>query len=170
MNYKQQSNQGCLVVDLLYLFGEEPSRELEEEILSAGLFRFRDNYTIGCLLAFLDKFPDKKAKIYFDNQYYLNILSEKVKYSRLEMTLGKNNTNLLASLYAPYIVYIDTNITDGFTHLPHFMMVTGETKTTYTVFDPWTGTTRRMSKQKILRGIDLLRSHIKICPFVITTN
>lgn len=27
MDYKQQSNQGCLVVDLMYLFGIEPSKE-----------------------------------------------------------------------------------------------------------------------------------------------
>lgn len=170
MNYKQQSNQGCLVVDLLYLFGEAPTRELEEEILSKGLFRFRDNYTIGCLLAFLDTFPSKKAKIYFDNQYYLTILSDKVKHPRLEVVLGKNDAALLNSLKAPYIVYVDTNITDGFTHLPHFMMITGETKTMYTVFDPWEGTVRRMSKQKILNGIGLLRTHIKICPFVITVG
>lgn len=52
MNYKQQSNQGCLIVDLLYLFGIEPAREKEEAILSDGLFNVRDNFTLGCLHAF----------------------------------------------------------------------------------------------------------------------
>jgi hypothetical protein len=49
MGYKQQSNQGCLVVDLLYLYGIEPTRELEQKLLSEGLFKFRDNYTLGCV-------------------------------------------------------------------------------------------------------------------------
>lgn len=58
MDYKQQSNQGCLVVDLMYLFEIEPSREKELDILSDGLFRLRDNYTLGCLMAFLDRYRD----------------------------------------------------------------------------------------------------------------
>lgn len=167
MNYKQQSNQGCLVVDLLYLFNQEPTRELEEEILSKGLFKFRENYTLGCLLAFLDKFPDKKAKIYFDNQFYLNVLKSKISHPRLEMSVGKNDMKLLESLSQPFIVYTDNNITNGFTHLPHFMMVTGSAKMMFDVFDPWEGKTRKLAKTKVLNGIDLLRSHIKICPFVI---
>ena len=32
MDYKQQSNQGCLVVDLMYLFGIEPTRDKEQRI------------------------------------------------------------------------------------------------------------------------------------------
>jgi len=61
MNYKQQSNQGCLVVDLMYLFGIEPTHHKEQEILSDGLFRLRENYTLGCLLAFLDQYTDKSV-------------------------------------------------------------------------------------------------------------
>ena len=48
MDYKQQSNQGCLVVDLMYLFGIEPTRDKEQDILSDGLFRLRENYILGC--------------------------------------------------------------------------------------------------------------------------
>ncbi len=48
MDYKQQSNHGCLVVDLMYLFGIEPTREKEKDILSDGLFRLGENCMISC--------------------------------------------------------------------------------------------------------------------------
>lgn len=170
MGYKQQSNQGCLVVDLLYLYGIEPTRELEQKLLSEGLFKFRDNYTLGCLMAFLDNYPDKSATIYFDNTYYLEILKKKINHPRITMLLGKNDQTLLNSLKAPYIVYIDTYITDSFTHLPHFLMVTKTTEKMCDVFDPWDGVTAKISKLKVQKGIDLLRNHIKICPFVIIAS
>jgi hypothetical protein len=152
----------------MYLFGITPNRQLEEKVLSEGLFRFRENYTLGCLMAFLDNFPDKSAKIYFDNNYYLNQLNKVINHPRINMVLGRNDQKLLGTLDAPYIVYIDTNITDGFTHLPHFILVTGTTEKMYDVFDPWDGKISKFSKTKIQKGIDLLRDHIKICPFVIT--
>lgn len=167
MNYKQQSNQGCLVVDLMYLFGVEPTREKEEKILSEGLFRLRENYTLGCLQAFLDRYPDKSAKLYVDNKYYFNILKGMIKHPRIAMTYQKNDAKLLDSLEPPFIVYVDINITDGWMHLPHFMMVTKATEKFYHVFDPWEGKIRKLSKDKILNGISSLRSHIKVCPFVI---
>lgn len=170
MNYKQQSNQGCLVVDLLYLFGIEPTRHIEQAILSDGLFRLRENYTLGCLMAFLDHYPDKSVTVYVDNHYFLGVLQTLVDHPRIIMVYKKNDQALLESLNAPFIVYVDNNITDGWTHLPHFTMVTKTTDKFYRVFDPWTGTTSRISKSKLIHGVDQLRSHIKICPFVIVAN
>ena len=168
MDYQQQSNQGCLVVDLHYLFGEEPTRENEAAILIDGLFRYRDNYTLGCLMAFLDKHPGKRAKLYVDNAYYLNVLQKTIDYPAIEMVHAKNSEALIDSLDAPYIVYVDNYITDGFTHLPHFMLATGKSEQMLTVFDPWTGTTTRHTKKKMLTGVELLRDHVRVCPFVIT--
>ena len=170
MDYKQQSNQGCLVVDLLYLFHIEPTRSKEQDILSDGLFRLRENYTLGCLLAFLDRYTDASITLYVDNGYYLKILDKLVDHPRITMVQAKNDKTLLASLEAPFIVYVDNNITDGWTHLPHFMMVTKATEKFYEVFDPWVGKTIKISKEKLLHGIDLLRDHVKICPFVIIAS
>jgi len=170
MDYKQQSNQGCLVVDLMYLFDIKPTREKEQDILSDGLFRLRENYTLGCLLAFLDRYEDKSVTVYVDNNFYLNILKEWVKHPRIKLVHQKNDTKLLNSLDTPFIVYVDNNITDGWTHLPHFMMVTNATDKFYNVFDPWEGKTIKISKDKLLGGIESLRSHVKICPFVIVAN
>lgn len=167
MDYKQQSNQGCLVVDLMYLFDVEPTREKEQSILGEGLLRLRENYTLGCLLAFLDRYEDKSATIYVDNNLYLGILRKWVNHPRINMLHRRNDDSLLSSLAAPFIVYVDNNITDGRTHLPHFMMVTKSTERFYEVFDPWEGRVMRMSKSKLLSGIEQLRDHIKICPFVI---
>lgn len=167
MDYKQQSNQGCLVVDLLYLFEIEPTRQKEQDILSDGLFRLRENYTLGCILAFLDRYKDKSVKIYIDNNYYLGILNKWVKHPRIQMVHKKNDEKLLDSLEVPFIVYVDNNITDGWTHLPHFMMVTSATDKFYNVFDPWEGKVSKISKEKLLGGINLLRDHVKVCPFVI---
>ena len=170
MDYKQQSNQGCLVVDLMYLFDIEPTREKEQDILSDGLFRLRENYTLGCLLAFLDRYEDKSVTIYVDNKYYLDILKKWVKHPHIKMTYSKNDDRLLGSLATPFIVYVDNNITDGWTHLPHFMMVTSSTKKFYSVFDPWDGKTIKISKDRLVGGIELLRSHVKVCPFVIVAD
>lgn len=167
MDYKQQSNQGCLVVDLLYLFEIEPTRQKEQDILSDGLFRLRENYTLGCILAFLDRYNDKSVKIYVDNNYYLGILSKWIKHPRIQMVHKKNDEKLLNSLETPFIVYVDNNITDGWTHLPHFMMVTSATDKFYNVFDPWEGKVSKIAKEKLLGGINLLRGHVKVCPFVI---
>jgi hypothetical protein len=170
MDYKQQSNQGCLVVDLMYLFQIEPTREKEQAILSDGLFRLRENYTLGCLLAFLERYQDIAITLYVDNNYYLTTLKKFVDHPRISMTYQRNDEKFLSSLDAPFIVYVDNNITDGWTHLPHFMMVTGATEEFYDVFDPWDGNVRKISKNKLLKGIELLRSHIQICPFVITAS
>ena len=170
MNYKQQSKQGCLVVDLMYLFGIEPTRDKEQNILSDGLFRLRENYTLGCLLAFLDRYTDKSATLYVDNKYYLDILKQWVKHPRIEMVYKKNDAKLLDTLDAPFIVYVDNNITDGWTHLPHYMMITSATNKFYNVFDPWDGKIIKLSKDKVLSGIELLRSHVKVCPFIIQAS
>lgn len=170
MDYKQQSNQGCLVVDLMYLFGIEPTKDKERDILSDGLFRLRENYTLGCLLAFLDRYEDKSATLYVDNKYYLDILKQWVNHPRIKMVHKKNDARLLDALNTPFIVYVDNNITDGWTHLPHFMMVASTTDKFYNVFDPWDGKTIRLSKDKLMSGIELLRSHVKVCPFVIQAN
>jgi len=170
MDYRQQSNQGCLVVDLMYLFDIEPTRESERDILSDGLFRLRDNYTLGCLLAFLDRYKDKSVIVYVDNGYYLDILNKMVNNPRIQLIHKKNDEGLLNSLDIPFIVYVDNNITDGWTHLPHFMMITGATERFYNVFDPWDGKTKRISKDRLLHGIKLLRSHVKICPVVIVAG
>lgn len=170
MDYKQQSNQGCLVVDLMYLFDIEPTREKEFDILSDGLFRLRENYTLGCLLAFLERYPDKSVTLYVDNGYYLDVLKKMVKHPRISMVHQKNDEKLLSSLNAPFIVYVDNNITDGWTHLPHFMMVTSATNKFYNVFDPWNGKVIKISKDKLMSGIEQLRSHVKVCPFVIVAS
>ena len=167
MDYKQQSNQGCLVVDLMYLFGIEPTRDKERDILSDGLSRLRENYTLGCLLAFLDRYEDKSVTLYVDNKYYLDMLKQRVDHPRIKMVYKKNDASLLGTLDTPFIVYVDNNITDGWTHLPHFMMVTGATDKFYDVFDPWDGKTIKLSKEKLHSGIELLRSYVKVCPFVI---
>lgn len=86
------------------------------------------------------------------------------------MVHKKNDSKLLDTLDTHFIVYVDNNITDGWTHLPHFMMVTGATDKFYDVFDPWDGKTTRVSKEKLLGGIELLRSHVKVCPFVISAG
>lgn len=168
MDYKQQSNQGCLVVDLLYLFDIEPTLELERDILADGLFRLRENYTMGCLLAFLDRYPGKSVTVHVDNAYYLATLQQWIQHPGIRLLHRKNDSALLASLDTPFIVYVDNNITDGWTHLPHFMMVTRQTDRFYTVFDPWEGKTSKLSKDRLHRGIAQLRDHVKVCPFVIT--
>ena len=50
------------------------------------------------------------------------------------------------------------------------MMATNATEKFYSVFDPWDGKTIKISKDKLLKGIDLLRCHVKICPFVIAVK
>jgi hypothetical protein len=86
------------------------------------------------------------------------------------MLKARNDLSLMDSLSVPFIIYADTNITDGFTHLPHFMMVTKATEKTFEVFDPWEGTVSRMARLKVIKGINLLRDHIKVCPFIITVD
>jgi hypothetical protein len=154
----------------MYLFGIEPTRDKEQDILSDGLFRLRDNYTLGCLLAFLDRYTDRSVTLYVDNKYYLAILKQWVKHPRIKMVHKKNDAKLLNALDAPFIVYVDNNIVDGWTHLPHFMMVMSATDMFYNVFDPWDGKTIKLSKDKLLNGIELLRSHVRVCPFVITAK
>lgn len=168
MDYRQQSNQGCLIVDLMYLFQIEPTRQKEQDILSEGLFRLRESYTLGCLIAFLDHYGDKSVALYVDNSYYFKTLNNLVKHPRITMIHRKNDKTLLDSLGMPLIVFVDNNITDGWTHLPHFMMLTKTTEKFYEVFDPWNGKFIKISKDKLLHGISLLRSHIKICPLIIT--
>lgn len=167
MKYKQQSNQGCLVVDLLHLFDITPTREREQAILSDGLFRLRENYALGCLMSFLDYYGDHSAIVYVDNNYYLRILQKHVDHPRIHMFHKKNDTRLLGAIDPPFIVYVDNNIFDGWTHLPHFVLVTKTTQNFYQVFDPWDGETHRVSKAKLLSGIDQLRTHIKVCPLII---
>ena len=170
MDYKQQSSQGCLVVDLMYLFQIQPTPETERQILSDGLFRQRENFVLGCLLAFLDRYEHTSVTLYVDNKYFIGVLKQWSTHPRLRMIYQKNDQQLLDTLDSPCIVYVDNNITDSWTHLPHFMLITKATEKFYEVFDPWEGKTFKMSKTKLLNGIDLLRSHVKICPFIIAAQ
>jgi Peptidase C39 family len=170
MNYSQKSNQGCLAVSLLYLTGIEPTVQKEKHILCEGLFRLRENFTFGCLLAFLDHYTDTSVTVYVDNTYYLKTIDKMVHHPRIQTVHRKNDSALLNTIHTPFIAYIDNNITDGWTHLPHFVLVTHATGMFYTIFDPWTGSKQRISKTKLLQGIDSLRSHIKVCPFIITES
>lgn len=170
MHYAQQSNQGCLVVSLLYLFQIEPTHQLEKQILSEGLFRLRESYALGCVLAFLDHHQDASLTIHVDNKYYLGMLQNWVDNPRIHLVHAKNSLGLLESLTPPFIAYVDNHITDGWIHLPHFLLVTGSTNKFFTVFDPWSGKTAKISKRKLLTGIELLRDHIKLCPLVITAD
>ncbi len=158
------------MVDLHYLFTIKPTYDKEKKILSDGLFRLRENYTLGCLLAFLDEYTDKAATVYVDNGYFLNVLKKLVKHPRIALLHRKNDEKLLSELEPPFVVYVDNNITDGWTHLPHFMMVVGSTEKFYSVFNPWDGKTIKLSKAKLHSGIDQLRSHVKICPMVIRVS
>lgn len=170
MDYKQQSNQGCLVVDLMYLFGVDLTRQKEQRILSDGLFRIRENYTLGCLSAFQDLYPETHAMLYVDNKYYLDTISNWTLHPNLTLAHQKNNQVLLDSLHPPFIVYVDNHITNGWTHLPHFIMVTKRTEKFYEVYDPWEGAMSKVAKTRLINGIDSLRNHIKICPFVIAAT
>jgi len=170
MNYKQQSNQGCLIVDLLYLFGIEPAREKEEAILSDGLFNVRDNFTLGCLHAFLDRYPDKAMTLYIDNKFYLEDIKQLVRYPQIKLVHKKNDKKFMDSLDAPFIFCIDNHIIDGWTHLPHYMMVTGSTEKFYKVFDPWKGGVQKYSKDKLISSIDSLRDRVGFCPIIIAAG
>lgn len=167
MKYKQQSNQGCLVVDLLHLFDIAPTREREQAILGDGLFRLRENYALGCLMSFLDYYDDLSVEVYVDNSYYFGVLQRHVDHTRIHMFHKKNGIRLLGAIDPPFITYVDNNIFDGWTHLPHFVLVTKTTQKFCEVFDPWDGEIHRVSKEKLLSGVDQLRSHIKVCPLII---
>ena len=69
------------------------------------------------------------------------------------MVHKKNDKKLLTSLEAPFIVYVDTNITDGWVHLPHFMLVTGSTDKFFDVFDPREGTTLKCLRKRFLKEL-----------------
>ncbi|MGB4762219.1 MAG: hypothetical protein WBP12_02570 [Candidatus Saccharimonas sp.] len=169
MSYKQQSNQGCLVVDLLHLFGIQPTREREQTILGDGLFRLRENYALGCLMSFLDHYKNLAVEVYVDNNYYLGVLQKYVNHPHIHLLHKKNDARLLGAIDPPFIVYVDNNIFDGWTHLPHFVLVTKATQNFYHVFDPWDGETHMVSKEKLLSGINQLRSHVKVCPLIIVS-
>ena len=77
---------------------------------------------------------------------------------------------MLQVLVAPFIVYIDNHITDDWTRLPHFVLVTKIGVKYYTIFDPWEGKDTRIYKDKLLRGICLLRDHIRVRPIIIAAN
>jgi len=117
--------------------------------------------------AFLDGYKDKSVTIYVDNKYYLDVLQQCVTHPRITRVYQKNDQALLNSLEPPFIAYIDNNVTNGWTHLPHFVLVVGGTPKFYHVFDPWEGRVVRLSKEKLFNGIDLLRNHVRVCPFVI---
>jgi len=76
-------------------------------------FRLRENYTLGCLLAFLDRYKDKSATLYVDNKYYLDVLQQWVKHPRIKMIHQKHDREPPDTLSAPFIVYVDNTITDG---------------------------------------------------------
>jgi hypothetical protein len=139
MDYIQQSDQGCLAVNLMCLFGIQPTVAEEAEILFDGLFQFRESYTIGCLQAFLDRYPVLAVTLYVDNKYYLDELKPQVHHPRITMIHQKNDERLLRSLNSAFIVYVDNNITDSWTHLPHLVLVTSVLPKYSHLFDSWEG-------------------------------
>lgn len=171
LNYQQQSGQGCLSVCLAYLCGLEPDEAYERYMMKHGLFGFRDNFAISMLMAFESYGAQRYAlSVSFGNKEYASQLQRQFSNQHVSIDYASMSELLVRPASRPYILYVDNHALGSYYHYPHFVLVLASSAKMMTIFDPWDGAQRRISRTKIIHAVDMLRDHLRICPVAIFSH
>jgi hypothetical protein len=166
---KQKTMQGCLVacLGMLIRLPKIPLKE-EKNILINGLNMDYEFFTVGVIEEFLKK-NNKSLELYVDNKYFSRVLKKKFKNKKVKILNQKINMPFLDKLLndSPIIGYIDYKTLGDYSHAPHFILIEKKENKKYTIIDPWTGKRQKLNEEKLMKGIKLLKEHLKICPLVI---
>ena len=81
-----------------------------------------------------------------------------------QITIGFIDTLLKAN---PVILYTDAFAYHKFHHYPHFIVVLRKQDAAYSIFDPWDGKSKLLSRQMLEESISLLRDHLLFSPLLI---
>ncbi len=171
LKYQQQSGQGCLSVCLAYLCGLEPDAVYERFMMEHGFFGFRDNFALSMLTAFISYRAGKNLiTISFGNKGYANQLHRQFSNQHVSIDYASMPELLGRPVSRPYVLYVDNHALGSYYHYPHFVLVLASSAKMMTIFDPWDGAQRRISRTKILRAVNMLQDHLRICPMAIFTR
>ncbi len=168
LNYRQRSGQGCLSVCLAYLCGLEPDETYERFMMQQGFFGFRDNFALSMLMAFVRYGARNRALVIsFGNKGYANQLQRQLSNQYVSIDYTSIPELLEHPVSRPYILYVDNHALGSHYHYPHFVLVLASSAKTMTIFDPWDGAQKRVSRTKIIRAVDMLQNHLRISPAAI---
>lgn len=172
LKYQQQSGQGCLSVCLAYLCGIEPDEAYERFMMQHGLFGFRDCFVLSMLTAFMGH-PNAQSMsltISFGIKWYANLLQRDFSSDRVAIDYVSIAELVNRPVSRSYVLYVDNHALGSYYHYPHFVLVVASSAKMMTIFDPWHGTQRRITRSKIIAAVDMLQNHLRICPVVIMTT
>jgi len=161
-----------LVAALLAILPENKlkyqNKNFEKEILINGMERKYPFYAIGVPEEFCKK-TREKIVIYVDNKYFTKVLS-KIATKNIKVVRHKINEELITKVLkkSPCICHIDDNLLGDYSHVSHFIVLQQITKNGIKIMDPYYGKESLISIKKLEEAIKSLKSHVKMCPLLIT--
>ena len=171
---KSQSTwESCLAWCLLYLAGEEPTKEKELMVIEYALRFTKKDFTIGHLEAVNALF--KKITLHIDDasSYEWRSAAQLKKSKNIDI-FPCDILNILdfyftlSKVKQPVIIYLDAFALWKRYHYPHYVIVLSEHGKSYKILDPWNGKTRIVPKTLIRRGIIMLKEHLGFATRAIT--
>lgn len=166
--YTQTTCQSCLPSCLLMLRNKPVNEVAELKLLINGFKRFRDIYALGILDEFSNSYQ-QPLEVVINNKWMTNYYRAHITSSQISINYHILNEELLRKQNSPFILYIDNNSIGSYSHEPHFVIVQPTEKQLYTI-DPWTGKRKKTSYKILIKGVNSLSKHLKICPILISTS
>lgn len=167
-HYQQQSGQGCLPICLAYMYTVPVLADYEAQVLIKGLFSCRDSYALGVCQAFLAEYPEiGSLQLLLGNKYHMNQLLRQNTQPKLNLRARPLRTWQWAQLSLPCIVSVDRWVLGEYSHMPHYVVLTRQTKHSFWVFDPWFGTVQRRRRRTIEAAIKSYQDYLKMAPICI---
>jgi len=168
--YKQKLSHGCLAASLLILASERGLKikdKDEETIVLNGMNRKYMFYIVGLPEEFIKK-TKLKLNLFVYNKYFTNVLKKKFSNKKIKVMHHKINLELIEELLlkSPIIIHMDNNTLGDYSHSSHFIVLTKSLKEYFMIIDPLKGKLSKISKEKIINSIKLLKEHIKMCPLI----
>lgn len=169
--YQQKSGQGCLPICLAMLAGISPNQIYEQNMLSKGLFMYKQNYALGMAAAFVQEYgcPDIKVRLRFIHPHYARRLALEFAGCNVEIDHIAFDELVWCPQRPPYIINVDMFELGWYEHQPHYIVVQSRTAKMAIIHDPWTGKSRRVTIAKLAEAIRSLRDYIRVCPVIIDT-
>ena len=103
------------------------------------------------------------------NKKYAGVLRSMNKSPRVSIIGGNIDVNMIDKMLigGHLIIYLDAYSVGSAVHAPHFVVIESAKGVHYNITDPWDGKTKKITKLKLLKGINELKRRFYFAPKLI---
>ena len=167
-SHAQSTAESCLAMCLLRIAKLKISKRTEWQLFSFALRFSKASFTLGHL-EWISKRLRLAVTLDIGVTWYWRIVkalprSRRVNVRRSPVTL---NTIAQALRQRPVIAYIDGFYLWKRIHYPHFIVIEATVGSGVTIYDPWDGVRRTVSRSLVQRALNSLRFRLRMAPQLI---